>query len=58
MEELFTSPYKHSRDLFEEGWDDFTEVDIIVPVEEFLVYRRDWKDLQAFVTGDSLYKIV
>jgi hypothetical protein len=58
MEELFTSPYKDLKDLFEGGWDDFTEVDLIVPVEEFLVYRWDWKDLQAFVTGDFLYKIV
>jgi hypothetical protein len=32
----------------------FDEVQLAVPVEDFLVYRWDWKDLQAFLTDGGV----
>jgi hypothetical protein len=29
---------------------EYTEVKLDVPLEDFLVYRWDWKDLQAFLS--------
>jgi hypothetical protein len=30
---------------------EYTDIQLAVPMEDFLVYRWDWKDLRAFLTG-------
>jgi hypothetical protein len=39
---------------------EYAEVQLTVPVEEFLICRWDWEDLYAFVSGDGnvLHKIL
>jgi hypothetical protein len=55
MEQFFT-PTQRYRDKWELDRDDvdgpfeYTEVELAVPVEDFLVYRWDWEDLRAFLT--------
>jgi hypothetical protein len=36
----------------------FDEVQLAVPVENFLVYRWDWKDFQAFLIGGVTPKLL
>jgi hypothetical protein len=56
MEKFFT-PTRRYQELFEHdsnGYDglfEYTEVELAVPVEEFLVHFLDWKGLWAFLTG-------
>jgi hypothetical protein len=55
MEQFFT-PTRTRR--FEESTDrgdpfEYTEVKLAVPVEDFLVYRWDWKDLWDFLKCDD-----
>jgi hypothetical protein len=61
MEKFFT-PTRRYRNLWKESDDadpfEYTEVELAVPVEEFLSYRWDWKDLCAFVSSDGLRKFL
>jgi hypothetical protein len=63
MEHLFT-PTRRYQDLFEQDRDDddgpfeYTEVELAVSVEDFLIYHWDWADLLAFVTGGIMRKIL
>jgi hypothetical protein len=56
MDQFFT-PTRRYHDLCELGMDDdlgpfeYTEMELAVPVEEFLVCDLDWKYLWAFLTG-------
>jgi hypothetical protein len=36
---------------------EYTDIQLAVPVEDFLVYRWDWKDLRAFLTGGVTTKM-
>jgi hypothetical protein len=63
MEQFFTPTCPLRSDLLEEsplGEDPFecNEVQIAVPVEEFLAYNWDWKDLRAFLTDDVTPKVL
>jgi hypothetical protein len=58
MEQL-CKPTRRYQDLLEQDDDDeithhfeCSEVQLDVPVEDFLVYDWDWKDLQTFLTGE------
>jgi hypothetical protein len=61
--EHFCTPTRRYQDLLEQG-DAFlhqfecTEVQFIVTVENFLVYRWEWKDLEAFLTGGATPKML
>jgi hypothetical protein len=64
MEKFFT-PTRRYQDLFEldsNGYDDgpfeYTEVELAVPVEEFLLHFLDWKGLWAFLTGGVRQRIL
>jgi hypothetical protein len=63
MEQFFT-PTRRYQDLFEldknddGGPSEYTEVELAVPLEDFLSYPWDWEDLRAFVTGDVGRKIM
>jgi hypothetical protein len=37
---------------------EFNEVELAIPVEEFLSYQWDWKDLFAFVSCDAVRKFI
>jgi hypothetical protein len=37
---------------------EYNEVQLAVPLEEFLSYRWDWKDLCAFALCDSVHKTI
>jgi hypothetical protein len=61
--EQFFSPIVRYQDRWQEDNDDaapweYNEVELSVPVEEFLSYQWGWKDLCAFITGDVLRKII
>jgi hypothetical protein len=62
--EQFFKPSQRNRDIWELDRDDgygpfeHTEVELAVPVEDFLSYRWDWKDLRAFLTGGDTPKIL
>jgi hypothetical protein len=61
MDQFFT-PTRRYQDLFGVGMDDdlgpfeYTEIELAVPVEEFLVCNLDWKYLWAFLTGAGVTK--
>jgi hypothetical protein len=65
MEQLVT-PTRRYQELLEESNDmsqldlfEYTEVQLTLPVEDFLVYYCwDWKDLRAFLTGGVTPKIL
>jgi hypothetical protein len=42
----------------DEGPLEYTEVELTIPVEDFLIYNWDWKDLQAFLAGGVTPKIL
>jgi hypothetical protein len=58
MEQFFT-PTRRYQDLFELGVDDhlgpfeYTEKELVVPVEEFLACNLDWKYLWALLTAEA-----
>jgi hypothetical protein len=60
MEQFFTPARRH-QDQWENRREqhdtdppqEFNEVQLAVPLEEFLSYRWDWKDLRAFATCDD-----
>jgi hypothetical protein len=53
--EQFLTPTRRYRNLLEESLPfEFTEVKLTVPVEDFLVYYWDWKDLWAFFTDGGV----
>jgi hypothetical protein len=63
--EQFFSPTREFHDLWEASRHYSThapfehdEVELAVPVEEFLIYRWDWEDLSKFAYGDALDKIL
>jgi hypothetical protein len=60
--EQFFKPTRRYQERMEFDDDDGpferTEVELAVPVEEFLSYRWDWKDLCAFVSGGVMRKIL
>jgi hypothetical protein len=60
MEEFFTPTRRYQVTWEQEREDPFEcdEVKLSVPVEEFLNYRWDWKDLRAFLTGGATPKIL
>ncbi len=63
MDELCTSTrrYQCVWELGRDGDDgpfEYTEVELTVPVEDFLVNRWDWNDLRAFLTGGLTPKIL
>jgi hypothetical protein len=63
MEQICT-PIQRFQDVMDHDWDDdngdfrYTEVKLTIPVEYFLSYRWDWKDLQAFLTGGIKPKLL
>jgi hypothetical protein len=60
--EHFFSPTRRLQDLWEKHNDvatfDYAEVQLAVPVKEFLNYRWDWEDLLDFAFGDVLDKVI
>jgi hypothetical protein len=64
--EQFFRPTRRYQNIFAREWDDddgpftfaYTELELAVPVEDFLVYPWDWKDLYVFVTGGVMRKIL
>jgi hypothetical protein len=63
MEQFFTPTRPVRPDLYAEsthGDDRYehTEVQLAVPVEDFLAYNWDWKDLRAFLNGGNTPKIL
>jgi hypothetical protein len=60
MEQFCSSTRRYQEALKRDDDDDFewTEVQLAVPVEDFLAYRWDWKDLQAFLTGGIKPKLL
>ncbi len=60
--EQFCSPTRRYQDILE--WNDdhgdfeWTEVQLGAPVEDFLAYCWDWKDLQAFLIGGVKPKLL
>jgi hypothetical protein len=62
--EHFFSPIVRYQNRWQEDNDaaatpwEYNEVELSVPVEEFLGYQWGWKDLCAFITGDVLRKIL
>jgi hypothetical protein len=63
MEEL-CAPTRRYQDLLEYDSDDdddpfrYTELELAVPVEDFLINRWEWKDLRAFLTGGAMPRIL
>jgi hypothetical protein len=63
LEQFFT-PTWHLQDLWEDedreddDDDDPFEVELAVPVEEFLNYHWEWKDLWAFASANVLLKVL
>jgi hypothetical protein len=61
MEKFFT-PTRRYQEIWEEYDDEspfeYTEVALAVPVEDLLVNRWDWRDLQAFLSGGATPKII
>ena len=64
MEQICT-PTRRYQDTIYPDWDDddngdfdYAEVQLDMSVEDFLVYRWDWKDLHAFLTGDVKPKLL
>jgi hypothetical protein len=61
MEKFFT-PTRRLQDLWEREFDaddfEYTEVELAVPVEDFLSYHWDWNALYAFASGDVVDKII
>jgi hypothetical protein len=61
MERFFT-PIRRYQDMGVVDGDDgpfeYTEVELAIPVEEFLSYSWEWKDLCAFASCDDLPKII
>jgi hypothetical protein len=62
MDQFFT-PTRRLESVWEEyrHFDvpvDYAEVQLAIPVEEFLIYRWTWADLRAFVTAGAMQKIV
>jgi hypothetical protein len=63
MEKFFT-PTRRYQDRFEDDRDDddgpfeYTEVELAVAVEEFLLHFLDWKGLWAFLTGGVKQRIL
>jgi hypothetical protein len=63
MEQL-CAPTRRFREIWERGRDDdddlfeYTEVELAVPVEEFLNYCWDWKDLRSFLIGGATPKLL
>jgi hypothetical protein len=62
MEQFFT-PTRRLQDLWEQDDDaedpwEYTEVQLAVPVEEFLICRWVWEDLCSFASGDVADKII
>jgi hypothetical protein len=58
MEQFFT-PTRRYRDIWELDRDDdddplYTEAELAVPLEDFLSYRWDWKDLCALASSDDV----
>jgi hypothetical protein len=56
--EQFCSPSRRYQDILDVDDYDWTEVQLAVPVEDFLAYRWVWEDLQAFLTGDIKPKLL
>jgi hypothetical protein len=63
MEEFFTPTRRHQEYWAALDGDnppleprEFNEVELSIPVEEFLSYRWDWKELFAFVSCDAVRK--
>jgi hypothetical protein len=62
MEQL-CAPTRRYQEVWELGRDDdedfqYTEVELTVPVEDFLIYYWDWKDLRSFLTGGATPKLL
>jgi hypothetical protein len=63
MEHFFT-PTRRYQDRWGEDGDDgdgpfeYTEVELAVPMEDFLIYSWRWEDLLAFVTGGVMRTIL
>jgi hypothetical protein len=56
--EQFFSPTRRLQDLWEQYNEDrtfnYAEVELVVPVEDFLNHRWDWEDLFDFAYGDEV----
>jgi hypothetical protein len=60
MDQFFT-PTRRLQDTYEEYYSgpfEYSEVQLAVPLEEFLDYHWDWKDLCAFASSDVIDKIL
>jgi hypothetical protein len=59
MEQICTPTRRYQDAFFDHDWDDddgnfhYTELQLAIPVEDFLVYHWDWTDLKAFLTRDA-----
>jgi hypothetical protein len=53
--EQFFAPFRRLRDELQPS--EFKEVELAVPVEEFLNHRWDWKDLRAFLMDGEMSTI-
>jgi hypothetical protein len=57
----FFNPTRRLQHKWEEASDDpfeYAEVQLAVPVDEFLISRWGWEDVWAFVTGGAKRKIM
>jgi hypothetical protein len=55
IEQVCTRRFQDDDD---DGAFDFTEVQLAMPVEDFLVYRWEWEDLKAFLNGGIKPKLL
>jgi hypothetical protein len=60
--EHFFSPTRRLQDVWEESSDgdpfEYAEVQLAVPLEEFLNHQWDWEDIRALASGDMVGKIL